>query len=51
MSGDAIRILAVELEDDGLFVTFSDGTSAGFVVDELLDLRPHREPTDFNSML
>ena len=30
--------------DDGLIVTFSDGTTAAFVVEELLDLRPHREP-------
>jgi len=30
---------------DGVFVTFSDGTSAGYVVEELLELRPKREPT------
>jgi hypothetical protein len=32
--------------DDGLVVTFSDGTSSGFVVEELLRLRPKREPTE-----
>jgi hypothetical protein len=26
-----------------LVVTFSDGTMAGYVVEELLDMRPHRE--------
>jgi len=36
----------VELEDeDGLVVTFSDGTTAGYVIEELLELRPFREPT------
>ena len=29
---------------DGLIVTFSDGTTAGYVVEELLMLRPVREP-------
>ena len=28
---------------DGIIVTFSDGTAAGYVVEELLMLRPHRE--------
>ncbi len=28
---------------DGLIVTFSDGTTAGYVVEELLLLRPQRE--------
>jgi hypothetical protein len=42
---EPIRILTVELEDgDGLLVTFSDGTTAGYVTDELLELRPFREP-------
>jgi hypothetical protein len=31
-------------DEDGLFVTFSDGTAAGYVVEELLELRPFREP-------
>ena len=38
------RILKVEKDcDDGLIVTFSDGTRAGYVVEELLLLRPLRE--------
>jgi len=38
------HILKVEKDGpDGLLVTFSDGTIAGFVVEELLHLRPHRE--------
>ena len=38
------RILKVEKDcDDGLIVTFSDGTRAGYVVEELLLLRPRRE--------
>jgi hypothetical protein len=42
---EAIRILTVERDgDEGLIVAFSDGTSAGYVVEELLDLRPGREP-------
>jgi hypothetical protein len=41
---DKTRILKVETDsDDGLLVTFSDGTSAGYVVEELLALRPGRE--------
>jgi hypothetical protein len=40
----AMQILAVELDGpDGLVVTFSDGTSSGYVVEELLGLRPIRE--------
>jgi len=40
-----IHILsAIRDGDDGVLVTFSDGTCAGYVVEELLDLRPHREP-------
>jgi hypothetical protein len=39
-----IRILNVEKDgEDGVIVTFSDGTQAGYVVDELLLLRPIRE--------
>ena len=39
-----IQILAVELDgDDGIMVTFSDGTTGGYVIEELLDLRPVRE--------
>jgi hypothetical protein len=46
MTGD-IQILSVELESqEGLIVAFSDGTTAGYVVEELLELRPHREPVE-----
>jgi len=39
-----IRILTAERDgDDGLIVTFSDGTTDGYVVEELLELRPARE--------
>jgi hypothetical protein len=42
---EPIQILTVELDgEDGLLVTFSDGTIAGYVAEELLELRPHREP-------
>lgn len=38
------KIVRVEVEgDDGLIVTFSDATVAAYVVEELLELRPHRE--------
>jgi hypothetical protein len=41
---DEIRLLTVELDGhDGLVVTFSDGTTSGYVIEELLKLRPHRE--------
>jgi hypothetical protein len=37
-------MLAVELDGtDGLLVTFSDGTTGGYVIEELLALRPIRE--------
>jgi hypothetical protein len=40
---DHPTISSVEQDgDDGLIVTFSDGTAAGYVVEELLDLRPVR---------
>jgi hypothetical protein len=39
-----ICILKVEKDgEDGLVVTFSDGTIGGYVVEELLLLRPIRE--------
>ncbi len=42
---DPIQILTVERDgEDGLIVTFSDGTIAGYVTEELLELRPFREP-------
>jgi hypothetical protein len=48
MAGDIqIQILTVERDDpDGLIVTFSDGTSGAYLVEEFLELRPHREPTE-----
>jgi hypothetical protein len=43
---DETYILKVEKDShDGLIVTFSDGTTAGYVVEELLSLRPLRELT------
>jgi hypothetical protein len=42
---EPIQILTAELDgEDGLLVTFSDGTIAGYVTEELLELRPFREP-------
>jgi hypothetical protein len=39
-----IQIMSVENDNgDGVIVTFSDGTISAFIVDELLELRPHRE--------
>jgi hypothetical protein len=39
-----IQVLAVELDgNDGLIVTFSDGTTGAYVAEELLELRPYRE--------
>jgi hypothetical protein len=44
---EPIQILAVERDgDDGVLVTFSDGTTTGYVAEELLQLRPFREPTE-----
>jgi hypothetical protein len=44
---DPIRILNVEREDvDGLIVTFSDGTTNGYITEELLELKPCREPIE-----
>jgi hypothetical protein len=38
------RILSIEQDNvDGMIVTFSDRTVAGYVVEELLELRPMRE--------
>ena len=39
-----VSILKIEKDgEDGLIVTFSDGTETGYVVEELLMLRPLRE--------
>jgi hypothetical protein len=41
---EPIFMLTIEKDGgDGLIVTFSDGTTAGYVAEELLKLRPHRE--------
>ncbi len=41
---DAVYIVKVEQEgEDGVLVTFSDGTIAGYVAEELIELRPIRE--------
>lgn len=41
---ERIWILTTERDgDDGLIVTFSDGTTGAYVVEELLELRPFRE--------
>ena len=41
---NTIEIVKVEQEgQDGVLVTFSDGTIGGYVVEELLELRPVRE--------
>jgi hypothetical protein len=43
---EEIQILTVEKDDgDGMITTFSDGTTAGYVAEELLKLRPIRELT------
>ena len=42
-----IRVLKVEKDgEDGLLVTFSDGTIDGYVIEELLELRPIREKVE-----
>ena len=41
---EEIRILTTERDgDDGLIVTFSDGTTGVYVIEELLQLRPVQE--------
>jgi hypothetical protein len=41
-----VEIVNVEMDGtDGLIVTFTDGTQGGYVVEELLGLRPNREQT------
>jgi hypothetical protein len=48
---EPVQILTVERDgEDGLIVTFSDGTIAGYVAEELLELRPHREPVNRTPM-
>ena len=44
---EQIRILNVERDgEDGLILIFSDGTTAGYITEELLELRPFREPVE-----
>ena len=39
-----VQILSVKKDgQDGVMITFSDGTIAGYVAEELLELRPIRE--------
>jgi hypothetical protein len=41
---ELIQIRTTALDgNDGLIVTFSDGTISGYVAEELLKLRPNRE--------
>lgn len=48
---DGIHLLAVELDGkDGLMMTFSDGTTGGYVVEELLQLRPIREQVEIKKI-
>jgi hypothetical protein len=48
---DEIQIIKVEIDgDDGIIVTFSDGTSDAYVVEELLKLKPDRERVDDSSV-
>ena len=42
-----LKILSAEKDgDDGILVRFSDGTITGYVVEELLRLRPIREEVE-----
>jgi len=44
---EPIQILTVQKDHgDGMITTFSDGTTAGYVAEELLKLRPKRELTE-----
>jgi hypothetical protein len=39
-----LRVVEVRKDDtDGILVAFSDGTVTGYVVEELIELRPFRE--------
>jgi hypothetical protein len=49
MMYEPIQILTVERDgEDGLLAAFSDGTIAGYMAEELLELRPFREPTELS---
>jgi len=44
LMAQGIHILTADRDgEDGVIVTFSDGTTGGYVVEELLALRPFRE--------
>jgi hypothetical protein len=45
MAGSILILTAERDRDDGLIVTFSDGTTGAYVAEELLELRPFRERT------
>ena len=46
------KILSAEKDgDDGILVKFSDGTITGYVVEELLPLRPVREEMEEPNVL
>jgi hypothetical protein len=48
---DKIYLLAVELDGhDGIIATFSDGTRDGYVIEELLALRPIRERVEIKKL-
>ncbi len=41
---NTVQIVNIEQDGpDGILVTFSDGTIAGYVAEELIELRPVRE--------
>ena len=43
-----ITIIKAEVDyPDGVILSFSDGTTAAFLVEEMLELRPYREPTEY----
>ena len=47
-----LRIISVEQDgSDGVLVHFSDGSVAGYVVEELLELRPARERASETELL
>jgi hypothetical protein len=44
---EPVKILSAEKDgEDGIIVRFSDGTTTGYVVEELLPLRPIREESE-----
>ena len=52
MTATTIQIRTTELDgDDGLIVTFSDGTTGAYVVEELLELGPIRERVETSKPL